>query len=162
MTTHNATLQSSLEAAMNELGGELGTTLSFDHQHICVFRYLSDLDVAIQLFPDDGRVTFAAVLKNELDPATPGLFSLLTMFNWMGVQTRGGTLCFNDETRSVVLWRDPVGTRWDGAELKVQLEDFIGLAIDMRETLEEGLATLPEALTQTQPQPAALVSGRYA
>jgi len=91
-----------------------------------------------------------------------GLFPLLAMMNWMGVQTRGGTVCFNDETRSVVLWRDPVCTRWDGGELKAQLEDFIGLAIEVRTKFAEGLATLPGVLSATQAQPGGLAVGRYA
>lgn len=157
-----ANLQASFETAVQDLGRELGASLDFDHQNICVFRYLSELDAAIQLFPDDARLTFAAVLQDGTDPATPGLFALLAMLNWMGVQTRGGTLCFNDETRSVVFWRDPVCTRWDGAELKAQLEDFIGLALEVREKLAEGIAALPEALTASSAQPGSYISGSYA
>lgn len=159
---HTDTVQASLETAMKDLGGELGAELSFDHQHLCLFRYQADLDVAIQLFPDDGRVTFAAVLKEGLDPATAGLFALLAMFNWMGVHTRGGTVCFNDETRSVVFWRDPVCTRWDGAELRAQLEDFIGLALEVREKFAEGLAAVPDALSATSAPAAGVTNGRYA
>lgn len=151
-----------IEAAMDELGRELGSALSFDAQHLCVFRYLSDLDVAIQLFPDDRRITFAAVLKDDVDPGTEGLFPLLAMFNWMGIHTRGGTVCFNDDSRSIVLWRDPVCTRWDGDILRSQLEDFIGLAIELREKLEEGLSALPEALSSMRPGSVGPVGGTYA
>lgn len=160
--THAATVKASLETSLDELGRELGAALNLDHQHLCIFRYLSDLDVAIQCFPDDGRVTFAAVLKDDVDPATEGLFPLLAMFNWMGIHTRGGTVCFNDETRSVVFWRDPVCTRWDGAELKAQLEDFIGLAIEVRAKFKEGYDTLPEALAGSRAPSAGVAAGRYA
>lgn len=160
--THTDTTRIAIEAAMDELGKELGSALSFDAHNLCVFRYLSDLDVAIQLFPEDHRITFAAVLKDDVDPGTEGLFQLLAMFNWMGIHTRGGTVCFNDDSRSIVLWRDPVCTRWDGEILRTQLENFIGLAIELREKFEEGLSALPEALSSMRVGPAGPVGGTYA
>jgi hypothetical protein len=158
--TDNALVE--IEAAMAELGKELGNSLSFDDRNVCVFRYLSDLDVAIQVFPEDKRITFAAVLKDDVDPGTEGLFPLLAMFNWMGIHTRGGTVCFNDDSRSIVLWRDPVCTRWDGEILRSQLEDFIGLAIELREKLEEGLSALSEALSAMRVGSTGPLGGTYA
>lgn len=147
---------------MSELGGDLQLPLNFDHQNICIFRYQASIDIAIQIFPEQGRITFAAVLVDQIDPSTPGFFPLLATFNWMGMQTRGGTVCVNDETRSVLFWRDPVCTRWDAAALKLELEDFIGLAVDIRAKFDEGMRLLPEALVGSASLSARLDGGRLA
>lgn len=154
--------QPALEAAMSELGGDLQLPMSFDHQNVCIFRYQASIDIAVQIFPDQGRITFAAVLVDEVDPSTPGLFPMLATFNWMGMYTRGGAVCINDETRSVLFWRDPVCTHWDAATLKLELEDFIGLAIDIRGKFDEGLRLLPEALTGTASLSSRVDGGRFA
>jgi hypothetical protein len=156
-------LKVSLDAALREFSADLGVDLSFDHEHLCIFRYQSTLDVMVQLFPEAGRVTFAAVLKNEVDPGLQGLFPLLSYLNWMGVHTDGGAVCLNDETRSIIFWRDPLCLHWDGASLKAQLEDFIGVVIDVRAKVDEGLDALPQALfLSPEPRDAAPAPGQFA
>jgi hypothetical protein len=127
---------SKLELALDEIGREVGISLSLGPEGYETFLYQDHLPVLLHLTPDDRFVT-AAIIAEDLNGEDPRLLRKLLSLSWLGLGTGGAGLSWNEESNSLALWLSAPIEELTAGQVRNQLENLLKQALHLREILGE-------------------------